>query len=113
MDQATTKKRGRKPLPDDELRVFRVAAWLTREEAAELDAMRGKKPRGEWLREAAFGAAVVVPPTINSKAWADLGHGLSNLNQIARKLNGGRSVDHAELEAEIIEVRGRLLGLTQ
>lgn len=113
IDAPKKKKRGRKPLGDDERRVLRIATWLTKEEAATLDAARGKKARGEWVREAALGTPIAMPPKINMEAWASLGHGLSNLNQIAKKLNSGRSVDHASLEAEIVAVRNRLLGLLQ
>lgn len=113
MSEPAHKKRGRKPLPEDEIRGFRVAAWLTKEEAQELDEKRGKKARGEWLREAAFGAAVAVPPKINMEAWASLGHGLSNLNQIAKHLNSGRSIQQKALENEISAIRDKLLGIAE
>ena len=113
MSEPTRKKRGRKPLAEDEIRGFRVAAWLTKEEAQELDEKRGKKARGEWLREAAFGAAVAVPPKINIEIWASLGHGLSNLNQIAKHLNSGRSIQQKALESEISAIREKLLGIAE
>jgi len=112
MDEAP-RKRGRKPLGDHERRVVRIATWLTKEEAEELDSLRGPKARGEWIREAALGTPIATPPKINTQVWASLGHGLSNLNQIARTLNGRRSVNHAALEAEIAAVRNQLLGLRE
>jgi hypothetical protein len=63
------------------------------------------------MREAALGAAVAMPTKINLQAWADLGHGLSNLNQIAKRLNSGRSIEHAALETDIVAVRNKLLGI--
>lgn len=111
MLEQARKKRGRKPLSDEARRGIRVASWLTAEEAAEIDSLRGTAPRGEWIRSAALDTPIVAPPKINSEVWASLGHTLSNLNQIAKKLNGGRSIEHAALEAEIIAIRGRLLGL--
>jgi hypothetical protein len=113
MSEPARKKRGRKPLAEDEIRSFRVAAWLTREEAQHLDEKRGRKAKGEWLREAAFGAAVAVPPKINMQVWASLGHGLSNLNQIARHLNSGRSIEQKALETEISAIRDKLLGIAE
>lgn len=110
--QEAPKRRGRKPLDDDERRVVRIATWLTKDEAIALDSLRGPKARGEWIREAALGTPVASPPKINAQVWASLGHGLSNLNQIARTINSGRSVNHAALEAEIAAVRNQLLGLS-
>lgn len=113
MLEQVRKKRGRKPLSDDARRDVRVASWLTQEEAAEIDSLRGNRPRGEWIREAALGAPIASPPKINGEVWASLGHGLSNLNQIAKKLNGSRSVEHTALEAEIAAIRAQLLGLAK
>lgn len=113
MAEASVSKRGRKPLPEDEKRVYTVSARLNEDELRELDDLRGPKARGEWIREAALGAPVASPPKINAQAWADLGHGLSNLNQIAKRLNSGKSIEHAALEAKIISVRNQLLGILQ
>lgn len=113
MAEATMKKRGRKPLTGDEKRVYTVSARLNADELRGLDELRGKKARGEWIREAALGVPVVTPPKINAQIWASLGHGLSNLNQIARSINSRRSVNHEALEAEIVAVRNQLLGLSK
>lgn len=113
MTEQARSKRGRKPLPNDARRGIRVASWLTEEEAVELDSLRGNKPRGEWIRLAALDAPIAAPPKINGEAWASLGHALSNLNQIAKKANSGRSIEHAALEGEIIAIRNRLLGIVK
>lgn len=109
----TGNKRGKKPLPAAEKRSHTISSRLNVEELRALDELRGSMQRGEWLREAALGAPPVpTPPKVNAEVWASLGHGLSNLNQIARHLNSGRSIDHQALEAEIVSIRNKLLGLS-
>lgn len=68
-----------------------------------------------YIRASAFGSLPPVVPKLNEAAWIELASVLSNLNQIAHKLNSGQQINDvdshniAEIKTTIISLRPKLL----
>lgn len=103
-------KRGPKPIETAEKRTHTVSVRLNAAELDLLDKRRGKFLRGEWMRMAALEKLPPSIPAVNLEAWQKLARSSANLNQIALKLNGGHSVDAAEIARVLAEFRLSLLG---
>lgn len=101
------------PKPKEEKRNRRVSVYFTDAEYAEL-LTRVKTP-GElspYARHQLFAGKTpysVAIPEINLKAYGELGQAASNLNQIARKLNGGEALALADLMKDLEAFRLALI----
>jgi hypothetical protein len=112
----STRKRGRKPVPEAEQRRHPVTCRLTDAERDHVDASRGSVTRGEFIRRAALSAPPRVVPEVNRAAWVELARLSANLNQIARHLNEGGAETPAqgqlaELRDAVVRLRADLIGL--
>lgn len=112
----STRKRGRKPLPEAEQRRHPVTCRLTDAERDHVDASRGKVTRGEFIRRAALKAAPRVVPEVNREAWVELARLSANLNQLLRHLNERRPgtpppAQIGQLQAAVTRLRADLIGL--
>ena len=87
-----------------------VSTRLSDDELGLVDSKRGAFFRGEWLRMAALDQLPNVIPEINRQSYGELGRIGSNLNQIARRLNGANLVEIAEVKAILDDLRIALLG---
>lgn len=111
------RKRGRKPIPLDEQRIWAVTCRLTNDESNAVDAARGSVSRGEYIRRAALSAPPRVVPKINRDAWVELARLSANLNQFVRHLNSGSAqipddFDFEELRRAVDALRADLIGLS-
>lgn len=74
-----------------------------------------RKKLADYLRAAAFGALPPKIPKVNYKVWTELSPVISNLNQIAHKLNKGMVIDNldvavfAEINDKITAIRKQLI----
>lgn len=75
--------RGRKPMADGARRSHTVSVRLSRDELERLDAQRGTRPRGEWIRGAALGAAPAKIPELNAELYGALHRVARSLEQLA------------------------------
>lgn len=112
----STRRRGRKPIPEAEQRRHPVTCRLTDAERDHVDASRGSVTRGEFIRRAALSAAPRVVPEVNREAWVELARLSSNLNQLVRHLNERRpgATPPAQLDklrAAVVRLRADLIGL--
>ena len=94
-----------------ELRSHCVSSRFSPSELAMLDRRREKIPRGEYVRRCVFGAPPVPIPKPNVEKYAELARAAGNLNQIARKVNEGKS-DFDEVMRELAIFRMKLIGVT-
>lgn len=94
-----------------ELRSHCVSSRFAPSELATLDERRGKISRGEYVRRCTLGTPPVPIPQPNVAAYAELARAAGNLNQIARKVNEGKS-DFDEVMRELAVFRMKLLGVT-
>ncbi|QJU38555.1 hypothetical protein [Serratia marcescens] len=62
------------------LRTHCISVRLNHEELQLLNAKRGEKSKGEWLRLASLDKLPIVVPSINIEAW-------KSLSEISQKLN--------------------------
>ncbi|EPW5456163.1 hypothetical protein [Enterobacter hormaechei] len=62
------------------LRTHCISVRLNHEELQLLNARRGEKSKGEWLRLASLDKLPIVVPSINIEAW-------KSLSEISQKLN--------------------------
>ncbi len=104
------RRRGRKLLPDEDLRKHQVGCRLTDAEAEHVDRLRGEVSRGEWLRRAALGRPPCIVPPLNREAWLTLARAAANLNQIAHALNIGDELPLGEVRAMLDAFRRGLIG---
>jgi Bacterial mobilisation protein (MobC). len=103
------KSRGR-PLAGADKRLVTVSVRLSPVEAAALDAQRGTRQRGAYLRDVWTRTAPRPIPAINVEAWQELSRVASNLNQIAHFLNSGGRLDIDGLQSDLNELRSALIG---
>ncbi len=85
--------------------------WLSDDEAAQIDKLRGAMPRPDYIRAAALKAVPAQIPAINTETRAELAAIGNNLNQIAKTLNGGLAVELGEIQKELARLRLALLGV--
>ncbi|MBJ3115112.1 MobC family plasmid mobilization relaxosome protein [Salmonella enterica subsp. enterica serovar Typhimurium] len=62
--------------------------------------------RGEYLRAAALHRLPPTIPAANREQWAELARTAANLNQIARKINGGQwsGADRVQVVAALMAI---------
>lgn len=70
-----------------DLRTHCVSSRLNSAELVRLDELRGRTPRGEWMRLAMLDALPPCIPPLNADAWVALSRASSNLNQITQLLH--------------------------
>lgn len=110
MNETRAKRRGRTPVPDP--RTHCVSVRLNGDELNQLDNYRGKMARGEWLRCAGLDRLPAIIPEPNIEKWQELARAASNLNQIAKILNGYRGITDQQFEPvrkALVEFRDSLL----
>lgn len=107
--------RGPVPLSAADKRDHCVSVRVNRGELAQLDGVRGRFQRGQWLRMAALDQLPPVVPALNVKAWAELARLAGNLNQAQAAINRGDGDTHQieQLEAlkeAVSALRRELIG---
>jgi hypothetical protein len=112
VNEARKHRRGPHPKDAAELRSHCVSVRLNAAELKTLDGNRGVFQRGEWLRMASIDQLPPSPPpALNREAWLELSRAAANLNQIARALNAGESVDVTDTLAKLAAFRERLIAV--
>lgn len=76
----TFNKINKKESPESSLRTHCISVRLNHKELQLLNAQRGEKSKGEWLRLASLDKFPPVVPPINVEAW-------KSLSEISQKLN--------------------------
>lgn len=103
-------RRGPATLDPSEKREHCVSVRFNVGELATLDERRGPYQRGEWLRMAALDKLPPTIPVLNAQAWAELARSAANLNQLARAVNAGATIEKGGLRDQLNEFRAALLG---
>lgn len=105
-------RRGRRRLAGEAKRAHCYSVRANVDEQKAIEAKRGKLPAGEFLRLAAIGfQPVPAVPAINEQAWTELSRVGSNLNQIAKRLNGSDAAREATQLLDVLrELRFALHG---
>lgn len=106
------KKRGPRPNPKTK-RTNRVSVYFSDSEyEVIIDKVGNKKLISDFLRNLGLGkkASRVVIPEINSKAYSELARTAANLNQVAKAINTGESVDIDQIEKILKELRFAIIG---
>jgi len=83
---------------------------LTDIEHADMDSKRGKMRLATWMRETCLHGSPPVIPQINIEAMSQLRGIATNINQIARRTNGGAACDLDDLHSEVSALRSALAG---
>jgi len=109
-------RRGPDPLPASEKRGHCVSVRLNVSELAQLDAVRGRSQRGEWLRMAALDQLPPTVPEANVRAWVELARLAGNLNQAQVVINRGDAGTHQvelleDLKQAVSALRRELVGV--
>ncbi|MBN6742611.1 hypothetical protein JKG47_19265 [Acidithiobacillus sp. MC6.1] len=115
VDLTRFRRRGPSPLDATDKRTHCVSVRLNVAELRLLDALRGRYPRGEWMRMAGIGKLPPTIPELNLKAWAVLATAVSNLNQYQAAINQGNAhaIPSGVLEAlrdQVQSLRLQLIG---
>jgi hypothetical protein len=89
---------------------------LNRGELAQLDGVRGRFQRGQWLRMATLGQLPPMVPAVNALAWAELARLAANLNQAQLAINRGDGDTHQlvlleDLRNAVVALRRELIGV--
>lgn len=108
--------RGPVPLSAADKRGHCVSVRLNRGELAQLDGVRGRFQRGQWLRMAALDQLPPVVPALNVKAWAELARLAGNLNQAQAVINRGNGDTHQielleDIRKAVATLRRELIGV--
>lgn len=88
---ATRRRHGQEPLDPADKRIHCVSVRLNGGELGRLDAQRGKRQRGAWIRKALLDRLPRVIPAINLEAWTMLATAVADLNQYQRSINEGKA----------------------
>lgn len=111
-EEAKKRKRGPSPKPGPK-RTRRLNVFFTEDEYSELlSRVRSKWSLSEYVRAQTIAGDTelsVSVPEINIKAYAELARAAGNLNQIARHLNGGSTIDLSQIQSELEAFRHALL----
>ena len=67
------------------------------------------KPLAVYCREVVMRFAPKIIPAINRQAWGQLGHHMSNINQLTRSLNEARLTSAALPDSLLIQLEEELL----
>lgn len=111
---------GRPPKTDAERRDYKVGVRFTEEERHQIEALAAacSLSFSEFVRKAALGRRLrATVPAVNREAWAELARVVSNLNQIAHRLNaaeggaGDLAAVLAETREQVQALRRDLLGM--
>ena len=112
-----TQKPGPHPKPTSELKSHRIVIHLSEAEHYKIKAIvRSETPRkiAAYIRSVSLDKIVPTVPGCNIELWRELAPVLSNLNQIAKKLNSGETLHTVEaLKFDLQTLRNRLLGETR
>lgn len=108
MNDERRRRRGPGTLDPEEKREHCVSVRLNVRELAQLDELRAKFQRGEWLRMASLDKLPPSIPLLNIQAWSELARAAANLNQIARALNAGSKP--GGLQDQLAKFRAALIG---
>ena len=108
--------RGPVPLSAADKRGHCVSVRLNRGELAQLDGVRGRFQRGQWLRMAALDQLPPMVPVVNAQAWAELARLAANLNQAQLAINRGDRDTHQielleDLRKAVVALRRELIGV--
>lgn len=88
-----------------------ISVRVSADELAQLDAERGHRPRGAYLR--ACWVRLPVPPIVpevNRLAWQALARSAANLNQLAAAYHHGDIPELPAIRQELSAFRSALLG---
>ena len=105
----------KKESPESLLRTHCISVRLNHEELQLLNAKRGEKSKGEWLRLASLDKLPIVVPSINIEAWKSLSEISQKLNKLVAHLDNksqGSPLTQTELFAvkrQISELRMKLI----
>jgi hypothetical protein len=103
-------------LSQNQLRTHCVSVRLNNDELQRLNAKRGDRSKGEWLRLAFLEKLPIAVPAINIEAWKSLSEISQKLNKLVAHLDNksqGSSLTQTELFAvkrQISELRINLVG---
>ncbi|HEG4359145.1 hypothetical protein [Klebsiella oxytoca] len=103
-------------LSQNQLRTHCVSVRLNNDELQCLNAKRGDRSKGEWLRLAFLEKLPIAVPAINIEAWKSLSEISQKLNKLVAHLDNksqGSSLTQTELFAvkrQISELRINLVG---
>lgn len=88
-----------------------ISVRVSADELARLDAERGHRPRGAYLR-ARWGQLPAPPivPEVNRLAWQVLARSAANLNQLAAAYHQGHIPELSAILQELAAFRSALLG---
>lgn len=103
-------RRGPATLDPFEKREHCVSVRLNAAELSTLDERRGPYQRGEWTRMAMLDKLPPTIPALNAQAWAELARSAANLNQLAKAMNAGATIEKGGLRDQLNEFRAALLG---
>lgn len=121
---------GPAPKPAAELRNNLIGIYLTDNELSDIATRAGtriplnqkggdspaRRKIADFIRRSVSGSLPPTVPHLNHTAWSELAHVLSNLNQIAHKLNSGMPINDidsqniAEIKSTVTALRPKLLG---
>ncbi|CQH56378.1 MULTISPECIES: hypothetical protein [Yersiniaceae] len=94
------------------LRTHCVSVRLNSEELNILNARRGEKSKGEWLRTSSLKKPPPVIPSINIETWKTLSEINQKLNRIALHIDN-KSKDSKLTNTELFAVRRQIIELRQ
>lgn len=94
------------------LRTYCVSVRLNKDELQLLNARRGEKSKGEWLRMASLQKLPPVIPEINTEAWKAISDISQKLNRIATHIDS-KSKDSKLTHTELFAVKRQLAELRQ
>lgn len=94
------------------LRTYCVSVRLNKDELQLLNARRGEKSKGEWLRMASLQKLPPVIPEINTEAWKAISDISQKLNRIATHIDS-KSNDSKLTHTELFAVNRQLAELRQ
>ncbi len=101
------RKRGPTPKPASEQRINRIAVYLNDAEikvVSGFSQLSGTCPAA-YLRKAALKTPPVIIPELNQLAWQQLSSAVSNLNQIAKRINSNDLSALEEVRTTLIRFR--------
>ncbi|MEQ9855127.1 MULTISPECIES: hypothetical protein [Pectobacterium] len=94
-------------LSENLLRTYCVSVRLNKDELQLLNARRGEKSKGEWLRMAFQHNLPSVIPPINLEAWKILGEISQKLNRLTAHLDS-KSNDSSLSQTELFAVKRQI-----
>lgn len=97
----------KKESPESLLRTHCISVRLNHEELQLLNAKRGEKSKGEWLRLASLDKLPIVVPSINIEAWKSLSEISQNLNKLLIHLES-KSTGGELTKTEIFAVKRQI-----